>query len=105
MVKEKHFSVHHEFRTGILSKICFGIAGLFLIAVIILKGIAALYPTASEGVIGSLVSLSSSNFIDISLAMIIIFVGFGGILVFFHYQFKKLSDIADEIEKEELKEQ
>ena len=36
---------------------------------------------------------------DISLAMIILFLGAGLISLFFHHQFKKLAEIADELEK------
>ena len=54
-----------------------------------------------DGVIGYLVSIGSSSFVDIGLAFVILLFGIGGILYFFHKQFQKLADMMDEIENDQ----
>jgi len=99
MIKQKIFSVHQDIKIGIISKIFFIFAGFFICLVIVLKSFGYFTPDVKEGFIGFLVTASSSYIVDTSLALIIIFIGLGGISLFFSHQFKKLSEIADEIQE------
>lgn len=101
MMKEKYFSVYSDFKTSILSKVFFLFSGILIFVVIILKVFYFLFPDSTDGFDGYLVSLANSSFIDVCLALIILSAGLGAITLFFHRQFKKLSAIADEIEKVE----
>ena len=99
MMKLKYFSVYSDFKTSYIAKFFFLISGIFLVIVLLVKLINFFFNVVTNGVIGFFVSLADSSFLDISLAMIILFAGLGGIALFFHHQFKKLASIADEIEK------
>ena len=99
MMKLKYFSVYSDFKTSFLAKSFFLISGIFLVIVLLVKLIHFFFSGVTNGVIEFFVSLANSSFLDISLAMIILFAGLGVITLFFHHQFKKLASIADEIEK------
>lgn len=99
MFDKKYFSVHNDFKTGVLFKFTLIIGFILLIIFIILRILSFML---NEGNI--LHSLLNSRYVDITgaFALLILFLGF--VLLFFHRQFKKLSEIADEIENsEELK--
>jgi len=99
MMKLKYFSVYSDFKTSFLAKFFFLISGFLLAIVLLVKLINFFFNSVTTGVIGFFVSIADSSFLDISLAMIILFAGMGAIALFFHHQFKKLASIADEIEK------
>ena len=99
MMELKYFSVYSDFKSSFLSKLFFFLSGFFLAIVLFVKLLNFLFHSVTEGIIGFFVSLADSSFLDISLAMIILFSGLGVIALFFHHQFKKLACIADEIEK------
>lgn len=100
MAKTRYFSVYNDFKTSLFSKFFFTISGIFIIVVIVIHLISYLSPDSStEGIIGYIISLANSSFMDISYALIILFAGLGVIALFFHHQFKKLAAIADDIEK------
>jgi uncharacterized membrane protein (DUF4010 family) len=103
-MKKRYFSPSYDFKTGFTYKICFIFAALFLLFIILLKVISVIFSNASEGVIGYLNELASSSFIDISIAFVILLLGVGVILFFFYKQFKKLADLVEEIEKEQIEE-
>jgi len=86
MIKQRNLSVYKDHKTGLFFKISiiFGILLLFIGLVFR---------------VSSTTFLSQAN-IDAILAFSIIFIFVGLILYFFHYQFLKLSEIAEEIEKE-----
>ena len=99
MLKLRYFSVYSDFKTSAFSKLFFSLAALFIIAVVFIQIFALFLESTTEGVVGFIVTLKNSSFMDISLAMIILFLGAGLISLFFHHQFKKLAEIADELEK------
>lgn len=99
MMKLKYFSVYSDFKTSFLSKLFFFLSGFFLAIVLLVKLLNFFFHSVTSGMIGFFVSLTDSTFLDISLAMIILFAGLGVIALFFHHQLKKLAGIADEIEK------
>lgn len=101
MFKKKHYSVYDDFKTGFLYKLSFAIGSILLIAYIFLKLVSFLSNESEAGLIGTLYDLSQSGFADSAIAFSIVFLGLGFILYFFHRQFAKLAQIADEIEKGE----
>ncbi|HEC91657.1 MAG TPA: hypothetical protein ENI51_01470 [Candidatus Atribacteria bacterium] len=90
MIQKKHFSIHHDFKTGMLYRLCLSV-GIFLLAVLLIIKATEIflsyhnYPPGVTGVI---------------IAFIIIFLGIGIILYFIHYQFMQLEKIADELDDE-----
>lgn len=84
-MKTKIHTVHSDFKTGILCKLFIILGIIFIISALVLR-------------FGNLVA---ATLYEAILAFGILFVGLGVILYFFHCQFKKLSDIADELEKYE----
>lgn len=103
-MKTRYFSPSYDFKTGFAYKICVIFATVFLLFLILLKAISIVFSNAREGVIGFLNSLASSSFFDISIAFVILLFGIGGILFFFYKQFKKLADLVEEIENEQIQE-
>ena len=99
-MKTKYFSADEDFKTGLIYKIFFLLSGILIALILIIKGLAFAFSGETEGFLFSIIELSSSSFIDISIAIVIIFIGLGGIAYFFHRQFSKLADIAKEIENE-----
>ena len=100
MIKERHFSVNDDFRTGFFSKIFFIIAFIIFLVVIFSVIVGLIFPTATSGIIGLIVGIAQSSTIDILVAFLIITLGIGVILFFFRRQFGKLDEIAKEFEKE-----
>lgn len=101
MVKERYFSAHDDFRTGFLYKILL-ILGIFLLIVFAFFKISAfIIGSGGQSVAGQIYEFSQTTYPSTILAFSIIILGVSGILYFFHYQFSKLSKIADEIENEE----
>lgn len=99
MFEKKYFSAHYDFKTGILFKFTIIIGFILLIGFIILRILS--FVVNEKDV---LYSLSNSKYVDIIGAFAILIIFLGLVLFFFHRQFTKLSDIADEIENsEELK--
>jgi len=101
MFKERHFSIHNDFRTGILSKLFLFLGFFLLLFYAFLKIISLFIGQNDTGLLLTIYDLSKSNVADSIIAFSIVFLGVGFILYFFHLQFKKLSKIADEIENEE----
>jgi hypothetical protein len=98
MIKIKYFSVYSDFKSSFLTKLFFLLSGIFLFLYLVIYIFDFVFNDVTSGVIGFIVSLTESSIVDISLAMIILFAGLGIITLFFHHQFKKLANIADEIE-------
>jgi hypothetical protein len=99
MFEKKYFSAHNDFKTGILFKLALFLGFILLIIFIILRTLSFVINEDNF-----LYFLSNSKYVDITgaFALLILFLGF--VLLFFHRQFTKLSEIADEIENsEELK--
>ncbi len=82
MFKMKYFSTKHDFKTGIISKLCFIIGIIFLILAFILN-----------------------NIFETLVALSIISFAIGIILHFLNLQFIKLDDIAKDIEQMEKNEE
>jgi len=101
MFKEKHFSAHEDFRTGIFCKFSLFLGFFLLLFYVFLKIISSFIGQNNTGFYQIIYNLSQSNFADSIIAFSIVFLGIGFILYFFHLQFVKLSKIADEIENEE----
>lgn len=87
MAKKHIFSVHNDFRTGFLCKFFLILGGILFIFYFIE---ILTHPFFLE-----------ANTIGMILAFAILSFGFGLIMYFFSWQFMKLSQIADEVEKDE----
>ena len=101
MFKERRFSAHEDFRTGIFCKLSLFLGFFLLLFYVFLKIISLFIGQNNTGFIQAIYDLSQSSVADSIIAFSIVFLGVGFILYFFHLQFVKLSKIADEIEKEE----
>ncbi len=101
MFKERRFSAHEDFRTGIFCKLSLFLGFFLLIFYVFLKIISSFIGQNNTGFIQTIYDLSQSSVADSIIAFSIVFLGVGFILYFFHLQFVKLSKIADEIENEE----
>jgi len=101
MFKERRFSAHEDFRTGIFCKLSLFLGFFLLLFYVFLKIISSFIGQNNTGFIQTIYDLSQSSIADSIIAFSIVFLGVGFILYFFHLQFVKLSKIADEIEKEE----
>ncbi|MBN2603916.1 MAG: hypothetical protein JXA91_07285 [Candidatus Thermoplasmatota archaeon] len=99
MIKERHFSTHQDFKTGIFFKISILLGIILLIFYIILLLIHNLTEKTDSGLISIIQKLANSSIAETILAFAIIFIGLGLISYFFYIQFSKLSKITDEIEK------
>ena len=101
MAKERHFSVYNDFKTGFLFKLSL-IFGVFLLAVYIFFKVSSfIIGSGGSSVVGQIYEFSQTTYPNTILAFSIIILGVSIILYFFHYQFAKLANIADEIENEE----
>ncbi|RLF42182.1 MAG: hypothetical protein DRN12_01100 [Thermoplasmata archaeon] len=89
-MKKRFFSVNYDFKTGFLYSFFIKI-GLFLLAVHLSN---FLYNFFFSEV------FFPSNISDILLALSILSIGLGLIFYIFYRLFEKLSEIAEEIEKE-----
>jgi len=101
MFKERRFSAHEDFRTGILCKLSLFLGFFLLLFYVFLKIISLFIGQNNTGFIKTIYNLSQSAVADSIIAFSIIFLGVGFIFYFFYLQFVKLSNIADEIENEE----
>ncbi len=101
MFKERRFSAHEDFRTGIFCKLSLFLGFFLLLFYVFLKIISLFIGQNNTGFIQTIYDLSQSSVADSIIAFSIVFLGVGFILYFFHLQFVKLSKIADEIENEE----
>jgi hypothetical protein len=101
MFKERRFSAHEDFRTGIFCKLSLFLGCFLLLFYVFLKIISLFIGQNNTGFIQTIYDLSQSSVADSIIAFSIVFLGVGFILYFFHLQFVKLSKIADEIENEE----
>jgi len=102
MFKQRHFSAHENFRTGILFKFSLFLGFFLLLFYVFLKIISSFINQINAGFIQTIYDLSQSNVADSIIAFSILFLGVGFILYFLHLQFVKLSKIANEIENEEV---
>ena len=101
MFKERRFSAHEDFKTGIFCKLSLFLGFFLLLFYVFLKIISLFIGQNNTGFIQAIYDLSQSSVADSIIAFSIVFLGVGFILYFFHLQFVKLSKIADEIENEE----
>ena len=101
MFKERRFSAHEDFKTGIFCKLSLFLGFFLLLFYVFLKIISLFIGQNNTGFIQTIYDLSQSSVADSIIAFSIVFLGVGFILYFFHLQFVKLSKIADEIENEE----
>lgn len=104
MFKKKHFSVYEDFKTGFFCKLSLFL-GLFLLLVYVFLKIGSFLSGEDDtSFLRVIYDISQSGLADSVIAFSIVLLGLGVILYFFHCQFAKLAKIADEIEKEEFKE-
>ena len=101
MFKERFFPAGHDFKTGILCKLCLFFGIIFLSLFIFLKIFSVVLTSDSSGFSLELYNISTSTVPDSLGAFATIFIGVGIILYFFQCQFAKLAAIADEIENSE----
>lgn len=86
MIKKKNISVYSDLKTGFFCKFLVVLGIIFLL--IYLIQFALPFISIEDSITG------------IILAFSILFIGIGIILFFFHCQFSKLAQIAEEVEKE-----
>lgn len=98
MIRERHFSVKDDFRTGFFSRLFFILSLVLIVAVIFILTIGFFFSEENSGVIGFIVGLSNSSVVDTLIAFLIICLGLSTILFFFKRQFAKLDEIAKEFE-------
>ena len=101
MFKKRYFSARSDFKTGFFFKLFFFLGILLLIFFIFLKISSNIIEQNSSGFLLQLYDFTQTSYPDSILALSIIFFAIGFILYFFHCQFAKLSEIADEIENKE----
>jgi len=98
MTKKRHFSVYNDFRTGFFCKLSIFL-GLTLIALyIIIKAFSFFIKEESSSLLQNIYNFSQSGRCESILAFSLILIAVGVILYFFHCQFGKLAEIAEEIE-------
>ena len=101
MIKERHFSAYTDFKTGLFCKLTILIGIILLLIYGFVKISSVFINEESTGWIQSLYNFSQSSKADSIIAFSIILFAVGIILYFFHYQFAKLAEIAEEIENNE----
>lgn len=101
MIKEKRFSPHQDFKTGIFFKVSILLGIILLILYLVLRLIDNVTEVADSGLISIIQNLANSSIAETILAFAIILIGLGLIAYFFHIQFSKLSKISEEIEGED----
>ena len=101
MMKERHFSAYNDFKTGIFCKLSILLGIILLTIYAFLKISSAFIKEESTGWIQNMYNFSQSSRADSIIAFSIILFAVGVILYFFHYQFAKLAEIAEEIENSE----
>jgi len=101
MIKERRFSPHQDFKTGIFFKISILSGIILLILYLVLRLIDNLTEETHSGLISIIQNLANSSIAETILAFAIILIGLGLIAYFFHIQFSKLSKISEEIEEED----
>ena len=99
MIKEKRFSSHQDFKTGVFFKISILLGIILLIFYLVLQSVASFIEKTDSGLISIIQNLANSSIAETVLAFAIIFIGLGLISYFFYVQFSKLSKISDEIEE------
>lgn len=98
MFRERFFSVNHDFKTSYLSMF-FILSGIILLSTYFFIKVSALVINNNDnGILYTLLRFSQSHYPDTILSFSIICIAFGIIFNFFHRQFSKLAQIADEIE-------
>jgi len=101
MFKKKYYSVHGDFKTGILCKFTLFIGILLLLISLFFIIASVLIGDESSGILRQIYNFSQTTIPTSLLSFSLIFIAVGVILYFFHCQFAKLEKIADEIEKDE----
>jgi amino acid transporter len=101
MVKEKRFSAYYDFRTGFFYKLSILLGIILIIIYASLKIISTFINQESTGWVKALYDFSQSSKSESIIAFAIILLALGVILYFFHYQFGKLAEIAEEVENSE----
>lgn len=98
MIKKRFFSIHQDFKTGLLCKL-FLLIGIILLLVFIFIKVATLFVGEdSTGFARQIYDFSQSSYPNSILAISIIILAVAVIFYFFYCQFVKLGKIADEIE-------
>ena len=98
MFKKRFFSAHSDFKTGFFCKFFYYLGLILLIIGLFFKITSFIAGNDKSGIMQDISNFSNTTYPDSLIAFSIIFFAVGFILFFFHYQFGKLSKIADEIE-------
>jgi len=101
MAKERRFSAYHDFRTGFFYKLSIILGIILIIIYASLKIASSFIKEESTGLVKTLYDFSQSSRSEAIIAFAIILLALGVILYFFHYQFGKLAEIAEDIENSE----
>ena len=97
MIKKRYVSIGNDLRTGITSKIFFGIGIILLFVFLAIYVIHRFTSYGSDGVISFFIT---SGYNDIFLAVSILCIGAGFFFWFLYRQFSKLAEIVEELESE-----
>lgn len=87
MIKKRIFSAHSDLRTGFFCKLFFVSGVIFLVVYLIGTFLPPVH--------------LNSTLLGTILAFSILFLGGSALLFFFFCQFRKLSEIAEEVEQDE----
>jgi hypothetical protein len=103
MIKKRVFAAKGDFKTGILCKLSLLLGIVLVLTYIILKISSFFIDKSGTGFLRDLYYHSNSPQAEATLALGVISLAVGVIFYFFHCQFTKLAEIAEEIENEEIK--
>lgn len=101
MIKKRYFSIDYDFKTGVLCKL-FLLIGIIALAISLFFIIVSkILNEDSTGLYKQMYDISLSTIPETILSLSLLSLAVSAIMYFFYLQFKKLSEIAEEIEKEE----
>jgi len=103
MIKKRFFPPSYDFKTGVFYRLSLFLGFILLFIFIFLKlGSMFIDVSDASGFFRWFYDVSHSTVSESIVALAVICIGVGVILFFLHYQFVKLSEIAEEVEKGEL---
>lgn len=102
MIKKRVFPAKSDFKTGILCKLFLLLGLVLVLAYVFLKISSFFIDKNSGGFLQALYEYSNSAQAEAIIALGVISLAVGIIFYFFHCQFAKLAEIAEEIENGEI---
>ena len=103
MIKKRFFPPSYDFKTGVFYRLSLFLGFILWFIFIFLKLFSFFVDDDNAGGLFRWVyGVSQSTVPESVVAFAVIFIAVGFILFFLHYQFVKLSEIAEEVEKGEI---